>query len=131
MKEFARSAMNFLLSHGEEIYYAMLVAVVLILVASAVRAHKSRGDFSYEKKDKPLSSRKYFHAAYSDGEEVDDEDYLRYRNEFSAEGVDEDSLTRMEYLAEVYCPKLIKGCIISLILMALIAAPYLAIEFFA
>lgn len=131
MKEFARSAMNFLLAHGNEIYYALMLAVVLILLVSAVRAHQSRGDFSYEKKDKPLSSRRYFHAAYSGGEEVDDEDYLRYRNQFSAEEVDEDSFTRLEYLAEVYCPRLIKGCIVSLVLMALVASPYLVIEVFA
>lgn len=98
MKEFARSAMNFLLAHGSEIYYAMLLAVVVILVVSAVRAHKARGNFSYEKAQKPLSSRRYFQAAYAEGEEVEDEDYLKYRNQFSAEEVDEDSFTRWSIL---------------------------------
>lgn len=131
MKDFARSAMNFLIVHGGEIYYAMMVAVFLILVFSAIRAHKSRGNFSYMKAEKPLSSRKYFHAAYAEGEEADDEDYINYRNQFAPEEADEDALTRWEYLAEVYCPKLIKGCVISLILMVLVAAPYIVIKFFA
>lgn len=130
MKEFARNAMNFLIAHGTEIYYAMLFAVVLILVISAVRAHKSRGEVEYAKKDKPVSSQEYFHAAFSANEYVDDEDYINYRNQFNAVEVDEDALTRWEHLAEVYCPKLIKGCVISLILMAVVAAPYLVIKFF-
>lgn len=130
MKEFVRKVVDFLIVHGGEIYYAMLFAVVLILVISAIRAHKNRFDVEYVKKDKPLSSRKYFHSAYSHGEEADNEDYLKYRAEFSPEETDEDSLSYMEYLAEVYCPKLIKGCIWSLALMAIVAAPYLVIEYF-
>jgi hypothetical protein len=130
MKEFARKVMEFLITHGGEIYYAMLFAVVLILVISAIRAHKARGNFSYMKAEKPVSSKEYFHAAFAANEYVDDEDYVNYRNQFNEVEVDEDTLTRWEYLAEVYCPKLIKGCIWSLALMAVVAAPYLVIEYF-
>lgn len=131
MKDFARNVMIFLTAHGIQIYYVMIVAVVCILVFSAVRAHKTRGSFSYMKAEKPVSSKEYFHAAFSANEYVDDEDYINYRDQFNAVEADEDALTRWEYLAEVYAPKLIKGCIISLILMVLVASPYLVIKFFA
>lgn len=130
MKDLARVVMNFLISYGDLIYVAVMLAIVLILVFSAVSAHKGRGALTYEKKQKPLSSKDFFHESFSRGGTSNDEDYLRYREDFVVEE-DEDSFTHMEYLVEVYGPKLIKGCAVSLVLMALVAAPYLVIANFA
>lgn len=131
MKELARDLMNFLLANGEWVYFATLGAVVLILAFSVFRAHKVREDFVYETVDKPLSSLEYFLVTSSSGEETTDEDYFAYREGFTAGESEAEEPSRFEYVVETYFPKLIKGCVFSLILMALVAAPYLAINYLA
>jgi hypothetical protein len=131
MKEPARDLMNFLLANGEWIYYALLGAIALILAFSAFRAYKAREEFVYQTTEKPLSASEYFMWATSVDEELTEDDYFTYREQFSVGEPGEEEPTRFEYIVETYFPKLIKGCIFSLILMALVAAPYFVIRYLA
>jgi hypothetical protein len=140
MKDSLRDLMQFLLSNGELIYNATMGAIVLILILCALSAYRKRNKVFVAKveKEKPLSSFQYFLEASSRGEEATNEDYFKYREEFESqhhnyedEDMQVEELSQFERLVETYCPKLILGCIVSLVLMALVAAPYLIIENFA
>lgn len=142
MKESLRDLMSFLLGNGNLIYNITLAAIFLIMGLSLLSAYRNRNKVVVKKaprqKEKPMSSFKFFLHSSENGHSATNEDYFKYREEFEKsqeesndEEEEEEPLTKWEFLAEAYCPKLIWGCVFSLVLMALVAVPYLVIRTFA